>query len=224
MLPRPALALSAALALAACPSAPTPTPPPGPAGAGGASVSGAAGAPSPPEAGAAGAGGASAGSSPGTGGHGGFVPAGGAGAPPGATPLCVLPPAPWASQGADPKLAELRKALPGALAGAGYTASLGGWLAYREPRFGAPVPTPGSVLALLPPEGPGWTEQELLVVISLLVDAQSRPLGGHLEAPKAGCPTCGLRNPCGDTPKRLLGVAFDVADLPGAKGPRGIGR
>jgi hypothetical protein len=197
--------VAASLALGPCAPSPDPTtPPPGSAGAGGAAISGAAGAPS----------GGQAGRSGGGGGSGGYVPAGAGGAPPGASPLCVLPPPPW--PGPDPKLAELKAALPAALAGAGYRSSLGGWLAYREPRFGAPTPTPGSVLALVPPEGPGWGEAELGVVLSLLVDAYSRPLGGHLEAPKAGCVTCGLRNPCGDAPPRLLGLAFDVADLPGA--------
>jgi hypothetical protein len=212
MIFRPTLALAAALALAACPQAPSPTPPPGPAGAGGVSVSGAAGAPAEPQGGAAGVAGA--------GGHGGFVPAGSGGAPAGSTPLCVLPPAPWAGQGPDPQLDQLRKALPGALAGGGYASSLPGWLGYREPRFGAPKPTPGTTLALVPPDGPGWTEHELLVVISLLVDAQSRPLGGHVEAPKAVCQTCGLRNPCGDTPPRLLGIAIDVPDLGAARAKR----
>ncbi len=214
---RTALFLAASLALAACPAAPPVPEPQPPSGGGGTPGHAGAGQGGAPTSGAPGASGA------GAGGHGGYVPAGAGGAPSGVTPLCILPPAPWSGQGPDRQLEQLRKALPGALAGAGYAASLPGWLVYREPRFGAPTPSPGTTLALLPPEGPGWGEHELLAVISRLVDAAGKPLGGHLEAPRAGCPTCGLRNPCGDSPKRLLGVAFDVA-LPGARGPGGVGR
>lgn len=204
-----ALALSLLGAAACPPSSPPLPPPPGSSGAGGVAVSGAGGAPS-----SAGAGG---GTLPTSAGAGGYAPAGAGGM--GGTssapePLCHLPAAPW--PGPDAQLTALRASLVSALAEAGpeYPPTLPAWLAYREPVFGAPGPSPvpGTTLALVGPAGLRVDQIEL--VRFHLHAASGTPLGGHVEAPRADCATCGLRNPCGDSPPRVLGIALDVPALP----------